>query len=51
MKMNIDIEDKLILAAMKISGVKTKKEAVGEGLKLIIQLNQQKGIRELSGKL
>lgn len=51
MRTNIDIDEKLISEAMKISGLKTKKATVEEGLKLIIQLNQQKGIRELRGKL
>lgn len=51
MRTNIEIDDKLIEEAMKISGQKTKKATVEAGLKLIITLNQQKKIRDLRGKL
>lgn len=51
MRTNIEIDDKLIEEAMKISGQKTKKATVEAGLKLIISLNQQKKIRDLRGKL
>lgn len=51
MRTNIEIDDKLIKEAMKISGQKTKKATVEAGLKLIITLNQQKKIRDLRGKL
>ena len=51
MRTNIEIDNKLIEEAMKISGQKTKKATVEAGLKLIITLNQQKKIRDLRGKL
>lgn len=51
MRINIEIDEQLIAEAMKIAGLRTKKATVEEGLRLIIQLNQQKKIRHLKGKL
>jgi len=51
MRTNIEIDDKLIGEAMKISGFKTKKATVEAGLKLIISLNLQEKIKTLRGKL
>jgi Arc/MetJ family transcription regulator len=51
MRTNIEIDEDLLTEAMMVTGLKTKKATVEEGLKLIIQLNQQKKIRELRGKL
>lgn len=51
MRTNIEIDDELLMEAMKISGHKTKKAAVEAGLKLIVSLNFQEKIRNLGGKL
>ena len=51
MRTNIEIDEDLIAEAMKVSGHKTKKATVEEGLKLIIQLNKQSKIKKLRGKL
>ena len=51
MRTNIVIDDDLIAKAIKVSGLKTKKEVVEQGLKLIIQRSNQQAIRELRGKL
>lgn len=51
MRTNIVIDDKLMNDALKATGCKTKKEAVEEGLKLLIQKNKQQSIRKLRGKL
>jgi len=51
MRTNIVIDDKLMEEALKISGIKTKKEAVREGLKLLIQRRKQERVRSLRGKL
>jgi len=51
MRTNIVIDDKLMDDALKATGLKTKKEAVEEGLKLLIQKNKQQAIRKLRGKL
>ncbi len=51
MRTNIVIDDKLMNQALVISGCKTKKEAVEEGLKLLIARRNQAKIRALRGKL
>ena len=51
MRTDIVIDDKLMEDALKVTGLKTKKEAVEEGLKLLIQKNKQQAIRKLRGKL
>lgn len=37
--------------ALKASGYETKKEAVEQGLKLLVQLSKQQEIRKLRGKI
>jgi Arc/MetJ family transcription regulator len=51
MRTNIVIDDDLMEEAMKVSRIKTKKETVREGLKLLIQRQKQERIRNLRGKL
>jgi len=51
MRMNIDIDDELIQQAMKSSGARTKRAAVEAGLRLLIQIKAQTGIRRLRGKI
>jgi len=51
MRTNIVIDDKLMSDALKATGFRTKKEAVEEGLKLLIKKNKQNSIRKLRGKL
>jgi len=51
MRTNIVINDLLIEQALKLGGYKTKKEAVEEGLKLLVRLKQQESIRKYKGKL
>lgn len=51
MRTNIVINDELIAKALEASGLKTKKDVVEQGLKLIIQRSNQQAIRELRGKL
>jgi Arc/MetJ family transcription regulator len=51
MRTNIVIDDKLMTDALSVSGLKTKKEAVEEGLKALIRLRKQANIRSLRGKL
>ena len=49
--MSIVIDEKLMAEAMALSGLKTKKAAVEEGLKLLIQLKMQEKIKNFHGKL
>ena len=51
MRTNIVIDEKLIADAIKATGARTKKEAVELGLKALIQLKKQEGLRGLRGKL
>lgn len=51
MRTNINIDDQLIAQTMQATGIKTKKEAVEQGLKLLLQKSQQQKIRDLRGKL
>jgi Arc/MetJ family transcription regulator len=51
MRTNIVIDDKLMNEALAITGYKTKKETVEEGLKLLIAHRHQAMIRNFRGKL
>lgn len=48
---DIDIDDTLMASAFKTGGFKTKKAAVEEGLRLLVQTRMQGRIRSLRGKL
>ena len=51
MRTNIVIDDDLMNNAIKASGLKTKREAVELGLRILITLKQQEGLKNLRGKL
>ena len=51
MRTNIVIDDSLMHDALKATGLKTKKEAVELGLKMLIKLKQQESIKAFRGKL
>jgi len=52
MRTNIVLDDNLINAALKLTGFQTKKKAIEEGLKLLIQVNKQSKIKQYNrGKL
>lgn len=51
MRTNIEINDTLTADVLKATGLKTKKEAVGPGLKTLIKLKKQEGIKRFRGKL
>jgi len=51
MRTNVVIDDELMESALKISGLKTKKDAIEEGLKLLVQVKGQKKIKSFRGKL
>jgi len=51
MRINVVIDDELMESALKASGLKTKKDAIEEGLKLLVQLKDQKKIKGFRGKL
>ncbi len=51
MRTNIVIDDQLIADVQKITGIKTKRGAVEEGLKLLLRLKRQQAVRSRRGKL
>ena len=51
MRTNIVIDDRLIERAMRAAGLKTKRSAVEAGLKLLIDVKGQAGLRRLRGKM
>ena len=51
MRTNVVVDDDLMASALKVSGLKTKKDAIEEGLKLLVQVKRQKEIKRFRGKL
>ena len=51
MRTNIVIDDELMNQVMKLTGLKTKREAVEQGLKTLLRLKRQEQIRKYRGKL
>jgi Arc/MetJ family transcription regulator len=51
MRTNIEIDDKLMNDVLKATGLKTKKDAVELGLRTLIRLKKQEGIRQFRGQL
>jgi len=51
MRTNVVLDDDLIQTALKLSGFKTKKRAIEEGLKLLVRLNRQKNVKSFRGRL
>jgi Arc/MetJ family transcription regulator len=51
MRTNIVIDDKLMRDALRATGLKTKREAVEQGLRTLLRLSRQSEIRRLRGKL
>ena len=51
MRTNIVIDDALIAEAMQLSGARTKREAVEQSLRLLVQLKRQEQLRTTRGKL
>jgi Arc/MetJ family transcription regulator len=51
MRTNIVIDDKLMADTLRATGLSTKREAVELGLRTLLRLRQQEGIRRLKGKL
>jgi len=51
MRTNIEIDDKLMKEAMRSANTKTKKETAEAGLRMLVRLKRQEGIRGLRGKV
>ncbi|WP_293369610.1 type II toxin-antitoxin system VapB family antitoxin [Nevskia sp.] len=51
MRTNIDIDDDLMNEAMAATGARTKKQAVEDGLRLLVRMQRQQELRSLRGKV
>ncbi|MBE3067688.1 MAG: type II toxin-antitoxin system VapB family antitoxin [Chloroflexi bacterium] len=51
MRTNVVIDDDLMKSALKLSGLKTKKAAIEEGLRLLVELKRQSKVMAFRGKL
>ena len=51
MRTNIVIDDRLMRETLQATGLKTKREAVEEGLRTLLRLSRQSEIRRSRGKL
>jgi len=51
MRTNIVIDDDLMNRVLKLTGLRTKREAVDMGLKALLKLKKQESIRNFRGKL
>jgi Arc/MetJ family transcription regulator len=51
MRTNIVIDDKLMKDTLRVTGAKTKREAVELGLRTLLRLRQQEEIKRYRGKL
>jgi Arc/MetJ family transcription regulator len=51
MRTNVVVDDDLMESALKASGLKTKKDVIEAGLKLLVQVKSQKEIKHFRGKL
>jgi Arc/MetJ family transcription regulator len=51
MRTNIEIDDKLMQEAMRSAKTRTKRATVEQGLRMLIRLKRQGGIRRFRGKV
>ena len=51
MRTNIEIDDRLLEKARRLSGLKTKRAVVEAGLQILIRLREQEEILRLAGKV
>ena len=51
MRTNIVIDDELMKEVLEVTGFKTKREAVEEGLKLLLKRSARQEILKLRGKI
>ena len=51
MRTNIEIDDQLMAEAMRLTGLKTKREVVEAALRLLIRQRGQRALLDLAGKI
>jgi len=48
---NVEIDDELMRDALRLTGLKTKRAAIEESLKMLVRVKRQMKILELAGKV
>lgn len=51
MATNLELDDALVVRAMQVTGIRTKRAVVEEGLRALIRLHEQREVRDLRGRL
>jgi Arc/MetJ family transcription regulator len=51
MKTNVEIDDELLEAARRVTGLQSEREVIDAALRHLVQLTAQERIRELRGKV
>jgi Arc/MetJ family transcription regulator len=51
MRTNIVIDEKLIAAAQRATGIRTKRAVVEEGLRVVVRLQRQRALKAWRGRL
>jgi len=51
MRTNIEIDDRLMKDALRVTGLKTKRDAVQLGLQTLVRLGRQADLRRMRGKV
>ena len=51
MRTNIEIDDRLLEKAQRLSGLRTKRAVVEAGLEILVRLKEQEEILRLAGKV
>jgi len=51
MRTNVVIDDQLMSRAIRSSGCRTKRATIETGLRLLVQVNSQKRLRGLKGRI
>ena len=51
MRTNIVIDDKLMAEAMRLTGIRTKREVVDTALRTLVRLRKQRDVLGLEGKI
>ena len=51
MRTNIEIDDKMMKAAQRLSGLKTKRAVIDAALRMFVRVKRQSDILKLAGKV
>lgn len=51
MHTNLNLDETLVAEALRLTGLRTKKAVVEEGLRALIRLHEQQGVRRLQGMM